>query len=298
MSPPAEVVIDDALLERLLREQHPDLADLPRTFVGEGWDNVMVRLGDHLVARLPRRLQSVGSISVELQWLPVLAPRLPLPVPEPVREGVPGSGYPWPWSVTRWYEGASAAVAPPSDLVAAGTALGAFLAALHRPAPAHAPENPWRGVPLAERAETTARHFGSDELRRLAGPDIHAVYDVWEAGLNASPWDGPDVWVHGDLHGGNILTADGEVSAIIDFGDLTSGDPAVDLMVGWIVLDRDGRGALRAAYPVDEATWLRGRAWALAIGAAVLAGTDESLTGRMGARAIREAAGLANDGLA
>ena len=87
--PAAEVDVDDALVRSLLEEQHPDLADRALTLVANGWDNVLFRLGEDLIVRLPRRAQSAPLVAHELRWLPELAPRLPLPVPAPIRAGAP-----------------------------------------------------------------------------------------------------------------------------------------------------------------------------------------------------------------
>jgi aminoglycoside phosphotransferase (APT) family kinase protein len=74
------------------------------------------------------------------------------------------------------------------------------------------------------------------------------------------------VWIHGDLHGANLLVDDGRLSAVIDFGCLCAGDPAGDLIAAWMYFGSTGRDAFRAALEVDDATWERGRGWALSIG--------------------------------
>ena len=54
-----------------------------------------------------------------------------------------------------------------------------------------------------------------------------------------------------------------ELSGVIDWGGLVAGDPAVELMVAWNLFDVDSRSAYRDALGfVDDAMWLRGRAWA------------------------------------
>src|SRR5438067_2354284 len=162
--PSAEVDVSLALVRRLLADQHPDLAGLPLSVLANGWDNLMCRLGGDLVVRLPRRSQAAELVRHEQRWLPVLAPRLPLPIPAPVREGQPGPGYPWWWSVVPLLPGEVAARRPPADPRQAAIALGGFLGALHAPAPPDAPANPVRGIPLAARDET----FG-ENLRLLGG---------------------------------------------------------------------------------------------------------------------------------
>jgi aminoglycoside phosphotransferase (APT) family kinase protein len=279
--PAAEADVSPGLVRRLLADQHPDLAHLPVEVMANGWDNVLCRVGDGLVARLPRREVAVRFLVHEQRWLPVLAPRLPLPVPAPVRVGRPGSGYPWPWSIVAYLPGQVAARSPARD---AAVSLGRFLAALHTPAVPDAPANPVRGVPLAERAATTAENL--DAVGDLV--DRGAATAVWEAALAAPLWDEPPVWVHGDLHPANILVHEGRVSAVIDFGDITSGDPATDLSVAWMLLPAESRDTFRSVYgTADDDLWVRARGWALTLSLAFLAhSADNPLLARIGRRTI------------
>ena len=232
--PAAELDVSEALVRALLEEQHPDLAGRPLRLVANGWDNVLFRLGDDLVARLPRRELAVPLVEHEQRWLPELAPRLPLPIPAPVRVGRPGAGYPWPWSICPWIEGESALVSPPTDLGATAVALGRFLAAVHVPAPAAAPANPFRGIPLAGRTERTLACARRPRRRRRRPPPAARC----GTSCCTPAWDRPPVWVHGDTHPGNLVVRDGELVAVVDWGDLTAGDPASDLVVAWMLLPR------------------------------------------------------------
>jgi aminoglycoside phosphotransferase (APT) family kinase protein len=266
--PAADVVVDAPLVQALLQEQHPGLAHLPPVKVAEGWDNVLFRLGNELAVRLPRRAASAKLIEHEQRWLPHLSSRLPVPVPVPLRVGVPGQMFGWAWSVVRWLPGQSLLHAGSMDPVATVTMLARFLRTLHQPAPADAPRNPWRGVPLD--ARTAALH---EHLQQLDGVvDRAAVLDLWDRALSAPPWPGPPLWLHGDLHPGNLLIDDGRLAGVIDFGDLTSGDPATDLAIRWM-LPRSMRERFDARATGDdpEASRMRARGWALALGLAYLA---------------------------
>lgn len=293
-SPAAEIDITVELVRGLLQEQCPDLADLPLELVAAGWDNDIFRLGAELTVRLPRRLASAFLVLHEQRWLPVLAPSLPLPVPVPIRAGAPSErlGYPWPWSVSPWFPGTPAERVPFADPHDAARQLGEFQAALHVPAPAEAPRNPYRGVPLEERAPLL--RSGLDALGGRV--DRAGVLERWEELAATPPWSGPPVWVHGDVHPLNILVADGRIAAVIDFGDITAGDPASDLAGAWTMFDAAARTTFRAAasatHEVDDATWRRARAWALALGVAMANG-DERVAA-FGRRAL--AAALVEDG--
>jgi aminoglycoside phosphotransferase (APT) family kinase protein len=273
--PAAEVEITTELVRRLLRAQHPDLAGLPVEPLANGWDNTLFRLGDGLIVRLPRRTLGAHILVNEQRWLPVLAPRLPLPVPAPVRIGVPAldEGYPWPWSVVEFLPGTPASSGAPFDPAVAASDLGGFLGALHAAAPPDAPANPVRGVPLASRAANF-----TENLATLQGQVNHdAVLAAWEAALAVPPWSGAPVWLHGDPHPANILIHDGRVSAVIDFGDITAGDPASDLSLAWMLLPAASHDRFRAAYAaagngaISAATWARGRGWALHLAVVFLA---------------------------
>jgi aminoglycoside phosphotransferase (APT) family kinase protein len=282
--PAAEVDVSVGLVRRLLAEQHPDLAGLPVEVLAGGWDNLVCRLGADLLVRLPRRALAAELVAHEQRWLPELAVRLPLPVPAPVRFGAPTDAYPWPWSVVPFLPGRTAALAEPDDLRSAAATLGAFLAALHTPAPPDAPANPYRGIPLA------GRHDGVREaLAHLDRADRAPALRVWRAAAAAPAWDGPPVWLHGDLHPANILVDRGRIAAVIDFGDITSGDPATDLSVAWTLLPPGPRTALRDAYArADTPTWHRARGWALALSLVFLThSADNPLMRGIGERALR-----------
>ncbi len=287
--PAADVEVSADLVRRLLADQHPELARLPVGFLANGWDNELYRVGDELVARLPRRALGAQIIKNEQRWLPGLAPRLPLPIPYPERTGVPACGYPYPWSVVRYLPGVPAARASSFDLDGAAAAVGGFLGALHVPAPADAPANPSRGVPLAERAGTFAANLaligGQDQADRDAVLRVRdGVLRVWDAALAAPRYDGPPVWLHGDLHPANILVNDGQVSGVIDFGDITAGDPAGDLSVAWMLLPLDCQADFWSAYQaaggasglVDDALWARARGWALNLAVVFLAHSEDN----------------------
>jgi aminoglycoside phosphotransferase (APT) family kinase protein len=255
--------INVALVRRLVAAQFPQWADLPiRPVAFDGWDNRTFHLGADMSVRLPSAQGYVAQVNKEHRWLPRLAPLLPLPIPVPLARGVPGAGYPWPWSVYRWLDGEIATVARIADLRAFATALAQFLTALQgidpTGGPPPGPHNFYRGGPLTVYDAETRQAIAALE----GHIDTAAATAVWEAALQAS-WHGPPVWVHGDMASGNLLVQEGRLSAVIDFGSSGVGDPACDLVIAWTFLSGAGREAFRAGVPVDRATWARARGWAL-----------------------------------
>lgn len=252
--------IDEPLVRRLLADQQPDLAGLPLARFDAGWDNVMWRLGDQLAVRVPRRQVAAPLIEHEQRWLPELAARLPLAVPVPLRKGQPADYYPWHWSVVAWIDGEPADRTPIADPADGAEQLGRFLRAMHEPAPADAPANPFRGVPLRERADT----FDERLLKLKANVDEGRLRVVWSDALEAVPYGGPPVWLHGDMHPANILVRDGRISAIIDFGDLCAGDPAADIGAAWMSIPDESMDRFWACYATSGEDLIRRAAgWAV-----------------------------------
>ena len=262
-----EVETDVSLVRRLVTAQFSRWAGLPiAAITSSGTDNALYRLGGDMVVRLPRIPSAVGQVEKEHEWLPRLAPLLPLAIPVPLAKGTPGEGYPWQWSIYRWLAGENATIARFADPCQAATDLADFIAALWRMKtsgwPPPGPPISFRGEPLAARdAPTRAAITALDGML-----DTGAVTATWEAALQTPAWDRPPVWVHADLQPLNLLVERGRLSAVIDFGGLGLGDPACDLMVAWNLLTTKTRAVFRAALPVDDATWARGRGWALSVG--------------------------------
>jgi aminoglycoside phosphotransferase (APT) family kinase protein len=287
--PAAELDVTPDLVRRLLEAQQPDLAGLPIDLMANGWDNLVYRLGGELVVRLPRRAMAAELVVHEQRWLPLLQSRLPLPIPAPVRIGKPDLGYPWSWSVVPFLPGQVAAHEPPADPRAAAVILAEFLAALHISAPPDAPKNPFRGVPLANRRTAVFENLGA--VADLVDPTV--VQSSWDAAIAAPEWDANPVWLHGDLHPANILVDRCRISGVIDFGDITAGDPAADLSVAWMMLPAEHHVTFRNAYrdaashAVDDHLWVRARGWALTLSLAFLAhSADNPQISQIGHRTI------------
>jgi aminoglycoside phosphotransferase (APT) family kinase protein len=253
-----EVDIDAGLVGRLVAEQFPHLADLPITEVrSTGTVNAIYRLGDRLCARLPRVAEWAPDLDREWRWLPELAPRLPLRVPEPVGRGRPGGSYPFSWAIYGWIDGQPYADELVDDERRAAEDLARFVVDLRRIDPVGAPRGGRR--PLRELDAVTREVIES--ARGVIDGD--AAVAAWERALRAPAWAGSPVWIHSDLLRPNVLVRDGRVCAVIDFGGVGVGDPAADVIAAWSVFGRAGRGVFRAALEVDDGTWERARGFAL-----------------------------------
>lgn len=256
-----EVETDVALVRRLLAAQFPEWAELEITPVSSyGTDHDIYRLGDGLAARLPRIDWATRQAAKEAEWLPRLAPHLPLALPVQIARGHAAEGYPFDWSVVEWLPGTNANDSI-DDLSRAAVDLAAFVRALRGIDTADAPQRRRgaRGAPLAELDDSVRKSVALLDERF----DREATLRAWEESLDAPAWDGDEVWVHGDLLPGNLLVVDGRLSAVIDWGGLGVGDPACDLQPAWNVFVGESRAVYRAELDVDDASWLRGRGWAL-----------------------------------
>lgn len=257
-----ELQIDEALVRRFLAEQFPEWSELALSRVEPmGTDNAIFRLGDELTLRLARRKGPTEPGGKEFDWLPRLAPLLPVEIPVPLAQGRPNAEYPWFWDVYSWVEGETVPIEE-IDAIRAARDLAALIAALQQVNPTGAP--PGRGIPLAER-DREIRYW----LARFHGNP--AVTTLWERVLAAPPWDGAPVWHHGDLDARNWLVRDGRVSGVIDWGSMGVGDPACDVAVAWKLHSHEARDAFRETLPTDDATWERARGWALSQAVAILA---------------------------
>ncbi|MEV7391111.1 aminoglycoside phosphotransferase family protein [Streptomyces sp. NPDC091215] len=255
----SKIEITAELVHDLLKDQHPDLAGLPIREVAGGWGNQMWRLGDELAVRMPRTEDAPDLLRKECRWLPVVAPRLPLPVPTPVRIGEPSARFPRPWSIMTWVHGEPLDYTSISRGNHAADTLAGFLRALHVEAPAEAPDSSDRGAHPKNCTD------GFEDFMQAIAPaglaaDAQAVRDVWDDAVAAPEWEGPRIWLHGDLHPANVVVSDGTLSGVIDFDAMFAGDPAWDLAAAWLLLPEGAASRFFEVYAhADEATVRRAR---------------------------------------
>nr|WP_211160474.1 phosphotransferase [Microbacterium sp. MF43] len=296
--PAAEVTIDEPLVRHLVSSQAsriPQAATLPLVRAAEGWDCAVWRLGDAHAVRLPRRAAAAPLIQHEQASLSLLAPAVEasgIRIPVPIVHGTPDSRYPWAWSVVPWIAGDRGLDVPRGERTGWAPTLAAALAALHVPAPPSHPDNPVRGRPLVSRATVFEERLRALVSAAVIDPDdADVLAGAWSEGVAVRPWPGTPVWIHGDLHPGNLVASGSALTGIIDFGDVTAGDPAYDLAVAWLAFDRDGREGFIAATGTryDDATWARARAWSAAVAVLLLAHSDDEPDyARLGRGALAE----------
>ncbi|MEV4708838.1 aminoglycoside phosphotransferase family protein [Actinoplanes sp. NPDC049316] len=263
-----EVPADEAVVRSLLQTQRPDWATLPLSPAGAGTDNTMYRLGDDLLVRLPRTAGKAQALHKERTWLPRLGPLLPCRVPEPVHAGRPAAGFPLPWSVYRWIDGAQAGPDTVQDWATFGTDLASFVRTLHGidlMGAVRAGELSWyRGGSLGACDEWISACF-EDCRAAPGGLDLEALHELWRTALDLPEPAGPHRWLHGDLRPANLLVSEGRLHAVIDFGGLSVGFPDAEHATVWD-LPRPARDAYWNAVGVDDHSWTRARAWAIAVG--------------------------------
>jgi len=266
--PEPEVEITADLVRALLHARFPALAELELRPLSRGWDNTNWRLGDESIVRVPHRRVAAELIRHEQQSLPALAERLTVAIPAPTHAGKPTDFYPWPWSVTPFFAGTEAASAE-IDQPRAAIAMGTFFRQLHVAAPPDAPPNPFRGCPLADRADAFATNLDS------LGPGIDhdALRSIFETACDA-PLALERVWLHGDLHTRNMIVHDGDLAAVIDWGDICAGDRATDL-AGAYMLVPDQIALVAQHAGASETAWSRARGWAVNFAVVYLAHSDD-----------------------
>ena len=261
---PGEVDINAALVQQLLHQQAPAWADQSLTLVDSaGTDHVLYKLGADTVVRLPRIGWADDQAARESAWLPIIAPFLPVAVPQPVFLGTPTNAYPWHWSIYRWLPGDDALASPPTDERATAHTVASIVAGMRR-VPITG------GLHRGSRAGTLqSRHDDTCGALRALTPmgliDTSQAALLWQRWVAEPVTNDAAVWLHSDIHSGNLLVVDGNISALIDFGGLTLGDPAVDLTVAWSMLSEQARTVFADQLAVDPAQWRRGQAWALSI---------------------------------
>jgi aminoglycoside phosphotransferase (APT) family kinase protein len=273
-----EIQIDIDLVRKLVDTQFPQYATLTLSRLeATGSTNVLFRLGPSLLVRLPRQSGGSAGIEKEQGWLPEIGRHLPVAVPEVVALGEPGCGFDERWSIVRWLEGelpkACTPIDPPTRgrLTLATDLADVILAIRAIEVPEAAANDPalrcYRGRSLAEFDKQAQDNIRKCRVIKDLDLDLDAALDIWTNALEVPGAHkvSPDRWYHSDLLAENLLLTGDRLSAVLDLGGLAIGDPTVDLVGAWEVLDTPAREVFRTRLRVDDAQWLRGRAWALAI---------------------------------
>lgn len=280
--PVADISTPIELVAHLVESQAPHLCELPLREFSSGWDNAMFRLGEEYLVRLPRRRVAAALIEYEHRWLPEIDDRVDVCVPSPIVFGEPSVRFPFHFSIVPFFPGttlatflASQGASKTTTLSGLSKDLSLFFSQLHRPEEGHFPLNPYRGVPLRERRDTFASRL---EAARLVGVEDAGLLEMFDSAAQTT-WAGPPVWLHGDPHSQNLIVDDsGRLVAVIDFGDMTCGDPASDLAVAFSLFRGSSRQAFIDSTGYDSMTFERARAWALYYGLAFLDASSDNPT--------------------
>lgn len=267
--PEPEIDITRELVSALLDDQFPELAERELHELSRGWDNTNWKLGDDAIIRIPHREVAAQLIRHEQAWLPLLQQHISVAIPAPTHAGEPTEFYPWAWSVTPFFDGVEAASTADIDQPQAALTLARFFHDVHVPAPANAPTNHFRGCALADRSDSFAANLArlSDDIDTEA---MHAVFDH-ACSLEATT---EHVWLHGDLHTRNMVVHNGDLAAVIDWGDICAGDRATDL-AGAFMLVPDHVELVKQHAGANDAAWQRARGWAANFAAVYLAHSDD-----------------------
>lgn len=259
----SEVSLDPQSAVQLIADQFPELAG--RTVLHlemKGTDNHIFRIGDDLCARFPKVGWAVGTAAREAAALPRFA-GAPVPVPEVYGLGEPCKDYPYAWSILTWLSGSPLEDSGDRDPIETARRLSDFFCFL-KDVPAdqafrYGEANNGRGASL----ESRSARFRS-ALKRLPNVDRDWAGKLWSRALAAGAPKAP-VWLHGDVHPGNVLFKEGRLCGVIDWGLSGVGDGACDLLTAWAMFDREPREVFRKALGATDAEWLRGAGWALSM---------------------------------
>jgi len=257
-------IINIQLATQLINEHFPQWAGLAiEPVASAGTDNALFHLGEAMLIRLPNAQWAYQQVEKEQRWLPLMADHLPIDIPRPIAMGRSSVAFEHSWSIYNWLDGSDLSQQSLENLDQAAIDLAAFIRALQSRNSSGGPRagahNNYRGIDLSK-LDSVVRSSIDELGSRIDGP---VISELWQCALNESPWQQAPVWLHGDIHPGNILAKHGRISAVIDFGLMGVGDPACDLLVAWNLLAHDSRQLFRQHLQVDDSTWARGRGWAL-----------------------------------
>lgn len=252
------------LAQGLVAKHFPQWTHLPVQKLDDiGTDNWLFRMGDTYLLRYPKDESASKQLLKEFSLLQKLCPKLPIKTPTPVALKEADNKHSFPLGIYYWIEGVPYTPLTLQHDFAAVETMVNFIVSLQQIDPEGGappgPSNNFRGVPLAQREKETQQYLQQFPSHH----DSDLLSEIWGHLKNAPVWDKPLVWIHGDLHWGNVLTRSNAIVGIIDFGALGLGDPATDLMSAWIFFDHDARQHFKSLINVDAATWARGAGWAL-----------------------------------
>lgn len=260
--PPAQVDINESVIKGLIDDQFPQFSSLEISFLDSGWDNENYRLGSDYIIRLPRRAAAIPLLQNEMNWLPKLKSALPIGIPAPIYIGKPNEHYPWQWTIIPWYQGMNGCVNQPGNVQI--LYLVDFLKKLHSQPIKDAPYNDHRCLPLLDKSDEVVDRI--NRLKSINDKSKSRLLHLWHQSI-VEPMPDQKCLIHGDMHPRNIIIHQGEINALIDWGDMTAGDVATDLASIWMLFDdAQVRASGFAHYRADPSLINRSRGWAIFFG--------------------------------
>jgi len=234
---PSDVDIQESLVASLLEKQF-NLTVTSCALLGEGFDNKVFLINNHIVFRFPRREVAVQLIRHELMLLPKLSDKLSLTIPKPLYVGKPSALFNRPFYGHEYIPGTPgcSVTFTPSQYEALAKKLGQFLKELHAINPQIL------GIPLKTfKAPFDRTNFSATERNlKVWLKAISVNYDIkpWRQKIahicaRASHY-APDrnitALVHGDLYHRHLLfDQENQLTCVIDWGDTSISHPVADL---------------------------------------------------------------------
>ncbi len=234
-----DIEVTEELARKSIEDQFTALA-LLKTIkcIGEGWDNKVFLVNGDFVFRFPHRKVAAQLLERENVVLKQLQSKFTLEIPNPKYVGHPSQYYPYPFHGYRIIKGSSGCHASltSTDRIASIIPLAIFLKKLHGFAEKQA-EVMGAKPQVFDRSDT-------DKIVNALTERVEKIITKKVCDINKSCFQHElilaqkiklpienKVLVHGDLYCRHLIFKQGQLTGIIDWGDVGINTPAIDLSV-------------------------------------------------------------------